>query len=127
MERQSGEPGDRPTTLVVEDHESVRELLRKALTPMGSRLLVVGSAEEAVAAAAGTHIDLLLTDLGLPGASGTALAAELRAEHPELPVIYMTGWQEHVALTDVPDGVLLSKPFDLSELKRAVASALGKH
>ena len=94
---------------------------------MGSRLLVVRSAEEAVAAAAGTHIDLLLTDVGLPGASGTELAAELRAEHPELPVIYMTGWQEHGALTDVPDGMLLSKPFELSALKRAVASALGKH
>lgn len=117
---------DRTTILVVEDDEAVRELVRKALAPIGSLLLVAGSAAEAVAAAAGVHIDLLLTDVGLPGASGTELATELRAQQPALRVIYMTGWQEHIALADVPDGLLLSKPFDLAELARVVADALGK-
>ena len=64
------------------------------------------SAAEARAAAAGTHIDLLLTDVGLPRATGTELATELRAAQPALRVIYMTGWQEHNALADVPDGLL---------------------
>ncbi len=105
---------DRTTILVVEDDETVRELVRKALAPLGTRVLVAGSATEALVAAAGTHIDLLLTDVGLPGASGTELATELRATQPALRVIYMTGWQEHNALADVPDGLLLSKPFDLA-------------
>jgi CheY-like chemotaxis protein len=119
--------GDRTTILVVEDDEVVRGLVRKALTQLGTRVLVAGSADEALAAAAGTHIDLLLTDVGLPGASGTELATALRAAQPALRVIYMTGWQEHNALVDVPDGLLLSKPFDLAELERAVAGALGKN
>ena len=70
------------------------KLVRKALAPLGTRVLVAGSASEALAAAAGTHIDLLLTDVA--GASGTELATELHAEQPDLQVIYMTGWQEHL-------------------------------
>ena len=116
--------GDRSTILVVEDDETVRELVRKALAPLGTHVLVAGSAAEALAAAAGTHIDLLLTDVGLPGASGTELATELCAEQPDLQVIYMTGWQEHLALPDIPAGALLSKPFNLVELTRVVAAAL---
>jgi CheY-like chemotaxis protein len=127
MVDQNGGAGDRTTILVVEDDEAVRELIRKALAPIGSRLVLAGSAAEAAAAAAGTHIDLLLTDVGLPGASGTELAAKLRAEQPALRVIYITGWHDHIALGDVPDGLLLRKPFDLAELTWVVASALGKH
>jgi CheY-like chemotaxis protein len=115
---------DRTTILVVESNESVRELILKVLAPIGSRVLVAGSAAEAVAAAAGTHVDLLLTDVGLRGVSGTELATQLHAEQQDLRVIYMTGWQEHLALADIPEGALLSKPFNLAELKQAVAGAL---
>ena len=118
--------GDRTTILVVEDDEAIRELVRKALAPLGTHVLLAGSAAEALAVAAGTHVDLLLTDVGLPGASGTELATELCAERPDLQVIYMTGWQEHVALADVPEGALLSKPFSLAELTRVVAGALDR-
>ena len=126
MTGDSGGTGDGTTILVVEDDEAVRELVRKALAPLGSRVFVAGSAAEAAAVAAGTRIDLLLTDVGLPGPSGTELATELCAAQPALRVIYMTGWQEHIALADVPDGLLLSKPFDLAELAQVVAGALGK-
>ena len=124
MTGQSSEAGDRTTILVVEDDDAVRELIRKALAPVGSHLLVAGSAAEAAAAAAGTHLDLLLTDVGLPDGCGTDLATRLRAEQPDLRVIYMTGWQEHLALADIPEGALLSKPFNLAELTRVVAGAL---
>ena len=68
-----------------------------------AHLLLAGSAEEATAAAAAEpHIDLLLTDVLLPGASGRELATTLRGTHPALRVIYMTGWREHAALDHVP-------------------------
>ena len=118
--------GDRTTILVVEDDETVRELVLKVLAPLGTQVLVAGSAAEALAAAAGTRIDVLLTDVSLPGASGTELATELRTEQPDLQVIYMTGWQEHLALADIPEGALLSKPFNLAELTRVVAGALDR-
>jgi two-component system, cell cycle sensor histidine kinase and response regulator CckA len=126
MAGQRAEVGARTTILVVEDNEAVRALIGKALASMGSRLLFAGSAAEAAAVAAGAHIDLLLTDVVLPGATGIKLATKLVAERPALRVMYITGWQEHSALADIPDGVpLLKKPFDLSELALAVARALG--
>jgi DNA-binding NtrC family response regulator len=127
MAGQRGEAGEQPTILVVDDDEAVRELIRKTLALSGSRLLVAGSAAEARAVAAGTLIDLLVTEVVLPGANGIDLATQLRAEQPALRVIYVTGWHDHSALADIPDGVpLLTKPFDMAEVERAVASALGK-
>jgi two-component system cell cycle sensor histidine kinase/response regulator CckA len=127
MGRPRGEAGDQPTILLVEDDEAVRELIRKTLAPSGSRVLVAGSATEAHGVAAGTLIDLLLTDVVLPGASGIDLATKLRAEQPALRVIYITGWHDHSALADISDGdQLLKKPFDMSELALAVASELGQ-
>ena len=126
MAGEGGEAGERTTILVVEDDEGVRELITKALEPMGARLLVAASAAEAVEAAIGAHIDLLLTDVVLPGMSGTELAASLCVAQPALRVIYITGWEEHAALADVPDGGLLRKPFGLAELTSAVANALGR-
>jgi DNA-binding NtrC family response regulator len=114
------------TILVVDDEDGIRDLIRTVLEPTGAQLLLAGSAEEAAAAAADAHIDLLLTDVTLPGASGTELATTLRTRQPALKVIYMTGWQEHVSLDDVPDALILNKPFELIELARFVAAALGR-
>ena len=125
MTGQNDGAGDRSTILVVEDEEAIRELVRTVLAPIGARVLLAGSAEEALAAAAGeAQIDLLLTDVVLPGEHGTQLATTLRDAHPALTVIYMTGWREHVALDGIPDAMVLSKPFELKELARLVASAL---
>jgi CheY-like chemotaxis protein len=125
MTTKPGAADDGRTVLVVEDDVAVRELIRKTLAPLGSRLLVAGSAVEAAALAAETHVDLLLTDVVLPGENGTVLALTLRADRPALRVIYMTGWHEHAALADIPDGFqLFRKPFDLSDLARAVTTAL---
>ena len=127
MGGQRADAGAQTTILVVEDDEAVRELIQKTLAPIGSRLLVAGSAEEAALLAAEAEIDLLLTDVVLPGASGTELATWLLAEQPTLGVIYITGWEEHSALAGIPSGApLLRKPFDLWELAQSVTSALGK-
>jgi CheY-like chemotaxis protein len=122
-----GAAGDRPTILVVEDDATIRDLIRTVLARFDARLMLAGSAEEAAAAAAAEpHIDLLLTDVLLPGASGRELATTLRGTHPALRVIYITGWRENTALDGIPDAMILSKPFELKELARVVASALGR-
>jgi two-component system cell cycle sensor histidine kinase/response regulator CckA len=119
-----GGGGDPATVLVVEDSDAVRELVRLALEGTGLRILVAASGAEAVAAAARRGIDLLITDVVLPGMNGPELAKALRAEHPSLRVIYISGWYDHVAFPDVRDGLLLTKPFSLEELRRVVAEAL---
>ena len=125
MTSQSGAAGDRTTIMVVEDDDAVLELIRQVLAPTGARLLLAGSAEEASTLVTGdAQLDLLLTDVLLPGARGTELAASLGATRPALRVIFMTGWREHASLADAKDGVILAKPFELKELARAVANAL---
>jgi len=116
---------DRATVLVVEDDQSVLELIRLVLIRTGVRAFIAESAMEAAAIANEAHIDLLVTDVVLPGASGVELAALLRAERPSLRVLFITGWADPSELNDLADGMLLRKPFDVRDLERAVATALG--
>jgi two-component system cell cycle sensor histidine kinase/response regulator CckA len=115
--------GDAATVLVVDDADAVRELVRLALERTGRSIVVAASGAEAVAAAAGLAIDLLITDVLLPDVSGPELAAVLRAEHPSLRVIYISGWYDHADFPGVRDGPLLTKPFSIDDLRRAVAGA----
>jgi CheY-like chemotaxis protein len=115
--------GDPATVLVVDDAEAVRELVRLALQGTGRRIVVAASGAEAVAEAAGLPIDVLVTDVLLPDLSGPELAAVLRAEHPTLRVIYISGWYDHADFPGVRDGPLLTKPFSIDDLRRAVAAA----
>ncbi len=114
------------TVLIVEDEVSVRNLVASTLRTDGYRLLVAGSAEEALqitASHAGT-IDLLLTDAIMPGKSGIELANLLIAERRHLRVIIMSGYTEE-ALTGLGEHVdLLQKPFAPRELRRRVREAL---
>ena len=63
-------------------------------------------------------LDLLLTDVALPGAEGLALANRLRAERPDLPVLFMTGGDNH---EDLAGEHVLMKPFTGADLLRAIA------
>jgi signal transduction histidine kinase/CheY-like chemotaxis protein len=106
--------------LVVDDEEDLRLVLRRMLEQLGWTVLEAATASSAVALAAQVgHLDLLLTDIRLPGMRGPDLAAKLRRRQPDLPCIYMSGFN------DAPvDGPLLSKPFDMAELK-ALLEQLG--
>ena len=116
---------DQPCVLIVEDDNAVCDMIRVALTRTGWRTVTAGSPAEAEAAVADVHVDLLITDLVLPGGTGVELATKLRASRPALPVVFVTGWVDHGALADVGDGTVLFKPFALPDLVRAVAGALG--
>jgi CheY-like chemotaxis protein len=113
----------RETVLVVDDEEGIRALVRKILRRERYRVLEAGSAEEAlgVAAAHGGRIDLLLTDVLLPGASGRTLTERLRAIRPDLKVLYISG---HTGGEAVPGSRLLEKPFTLGTLVSKVREAL---
>jgi two-component system, cell cycle sensor histidine kinase and response regulator CckA len=109
------------TILLVEDEESIRVSLRRFLVKFGYTVLVAASPREAlqlVAEHAGP-IDLLLTDVVMPHMSGRELADRLQADHPDLKVLYMSGY---TANTIAHHGVLdqgvhfMSKPFTRDEL-----------
>jgi two-component system, cell cycle sensor histidine kinase and response regulator CckA len=89
-----GIPIGTETILLVEDEESLREVTREYLTSRGYTIIAAAEAEAAVAAADNSplHIDLLLTDVILPGTSGVNLAEQLAPRHPHLRVLYVSGY-----------------------------------
>jgi two-component system, cell cycle sensor histidine kinase and response regulator CckA len=111
------------TVLVVEDSASVRELARRLLERHGYTVLVAANAEQATQIfERNESIDLLLTDVVMPGGSGPELTARLIARRPGLKVLYMSGYTDdaiaqHGVLN--PGIAFLHKPFtaDLLDLK----------
>ena len=113
--------------LVVEDDAQARHVFRLALEGAGYQVTVTESGEAALERGLTELPDLLLSDVMLPGMTGVDLALQLRAGHPELPVLFVSGYL-HDVLDQAPfDPVsdLLAKPFTLDALLRRVAEKLG--
>jgi PAS domain S-box-containing protein len=123
-------PGDTGSAvLLVEDEDAVREVTLRQLARVGYRVRDIASPLEAVRVFSDDPqaVDLLLTDIVMPGMSGTQLASRLRAIRPDLPVLFMSGYTSGPAPGghELPsDGSLLHKPFDRSALLAAVRQAL---
>jgi CheY-like chemotaxis protein len=117
------------TVLLVDDDLQLLQVLRTQLRRLGYELLVAPNAESALATSAEHEgsIDLLITDLAMPGVDGRALAAALTARRPETRVLYMSGYSEHASVQTeaTVEGALLAKPFSVAELTTAVREALG--
>ncbi|MFC3693189.1 response regulator [Chenggangzhangella methanolivorans] len=112
-----------PTVLLVEDDALILMNTAEMLQQAGYLVVEARSAEEAMAALRTAPVDVLVTDLNLPGASGAALAAEARALRPEAAVVYATG--DATAVRDEAGANILSKPYDAAELLRVVEAARG--
>ncbi|HYM62324.1 MAG TPA: PAS domain S-box protein [Thermoanaerobaculia bacterium] len=113
--------------LVVEDEEGARAGLREILSSLGYKVEVTASAEEAEQLHSGVRFDLLLTDLILPGMTGTRLAGILSERWPGLGVLLMSGYTEDESLRgEIKKGQFrfLQKPFDMDQLAREVRAAL---
>ena len=119
--------GNGETILVVEDEDSVRGLVARVLSRNGYKVREAREPEEALrdlADGAG-DIDLLLSDVVLPGMSGPALADRLSAAQPDLKVVLMSGYTDDaVVCLDYVGAPLLKKPFTLTGLLTVVAHAL---
>jgi two-component system cell cycle sensor histidine kinase/response regulator CckA len=120
--------GGGQTVLVVDDAEELREVARRLLEAQDFRVLVAGNADEALRLFEGNAaIDVLLTDVVMPGASGPELTRQLVERRPALKVIYMSGYTED---TVVRHGVLgpgiafLYKPFTSETLARKIREVL---
>lgn len=117
------------TVLLVEDEPSLRRLTQKALGEMGYLILPASDAAEAVEIAAKTRvpIDLLLTDVIMPGLSGGELAKKLSSQFPHMRVLFMSGYTDGAIEVrgDLKPGlVVLRKPFTRETLLRTVDEAL---
>jgi len=122
-----GPPPGGATVLVVEDDETVRRMTVRALDEAGYATLEATDGQEALdlVRQRPSPPDLVVTDLGMPRMDGHQLAQRLRADHPSLPVLLISG---HVhpdpQPAEGPPWPLLRKPFPPEELVRQVAEML---
>jgi two-component system cell cycle sensor histidine kinase/response regulator CckA len=116
------------TVLVAEDDAVLRSLARVILEEQGYVVLAAGGADEALRLADGHDgpLDLLLTDVIMPGKSGLELAETLLARRPGLRVIYVTGYSDREVQADAPGVAYLQKPFDPALLARRVRATLDR-
>jgi PAS domain S-box-containing protein len=127
----SSHSGGSETVLLVEDEESVRQLVRETLESKGYKVLGADNGEAALQIVAGYSgkIDILITDVVMPGMGGRELSARLCASCPQTKVLYLSGYTEdaivHEGVLD-PDTAFLQKPFTLHMLTRKVREVLGE-
>jgi CheY-like chemotaxis protein len=121
-----------PRVLVTEDDDAVRGVILRVLGNHGYEVLEAGHMQDALdrwndaeTSASSARIDLLITDFFMPGGTGRDLANTLWASRPQLPVLFMSGYDE-----DAPAGVVsgrevhLSKPFTTAQLLAHVTQLL---
>ena len=112
--------------LIAEDEGLVRGFVSEALETLGYKVLVASDGEEALHLAQDHgSIDLLLTDVMMPGLDSHKLVDRFREAHPDTPVVYMTGYNRDL-VPPVPGSVWLWKPFTLKELTNGLEQALGR-
>ncbi|HZJ29367.1 MAG TPA: ATP-binding protein, partial [Solirubrobacterales bacterium] len=122
------EQGGGRTVLVVEDSEGVRRNVCRILERAGYRVLQTDRGSEALSICDSPseevgEINLVITDLVMPGMLGTELAEHLQRARPELPVLFMSGYAD-VARPVSEDATLIEKPFTSARLLERVADAL---
>lgn len=123
--------GNGEVVLVVEDEADVRRMAERILTKGGYSVIGTSGGEEAleVCGRPDQQIDLLLTDVIMPGMLGTELVERAKSMRPGLGVIFMSGYSHNVlapeALAQQGDTAFIEKPFNSGELLREVRDLLG--
>jgi DNA-binding NtrC family response regulator len=125
----SGPHSQSATILVVDDDKNILQVLEARLSFAQYKTLIARSAEEAVEILAQHHVDLVVSDVKMPGMGGVGLLREVLAQWPTVPVILLT------AYGSIPDAVstirsgaadYLTKPFDGHQLLEKIAALLGR-
>jgi DNA-binding response OmpR family regulator len=115
--------------LLVDDTDSVRMMVREMLLEVGYQVVEATNAQQALLELHSARaVDLLLSDVGLPGMNGRDLADAARALRPSLPVLFITGYTESAAVRNefLGEGMsLLPKPFSVHELLHSVGAMFG--
>jgi len=119
---------ERETILLVEDEAFVREVTGEVLRSAGYRVVSARNAAEAAHAydERGGEVELLLSDVVLPGETGRALAGRLRGANPRLKVLLVTGYAQHIGGREVGEEECLAKPFSTDALLRRVREIIDR-
>ncbi len=116
------------TVLLVEDEPMVRSVAERALTRHGYQVITADNGEEALdVLARGEPIDLLISDVVMPGMDGPTMVREARKSRPELKILFISGYAEEQLRKsiDIENVNFLPKPFSVTELAEAARRAAG--
>lgn len=118
------------SVLVVDDERSMRDFLKILLEKEGHRVTTADNGEKALAILDGQAIDVVISDIRMPGISGIELLESIKAVLPELPVIMITAFASpDDAVLAMKNGAFdyISKPFNVDEIKSVIESATSKN
>ena len=113
--------------LLVDDDALIRQHAAEILKNAGCLVIEAGSTEDAMMALQTAPVDVLVTDLHLPGASGVALAEAARAQRGTIAILFATGDGQLAARDALPGDMVLNKPYDAVQLIEAVQAAMRAH
>lgn len=116
-----------PNILVVEDDKALNKLICRVLERNGHAVFSACGGEEALSLLDGTHIDLVLTDIMMPGTDGYELVAAIRAADTKMPVIFITaksGFGDKLRGFNLGADDYMVKPIDINELVLRVNAIL---
>jgi CheY-like chemotaxis protein len=111
--------------LVIDDDPDVRGFIVETLEEQGYRVREASDGKRGLAELARERPDLVVLDFIMPGLSGAEVANRILIKHPDLPILFVSGYSETEAVKRVaPDAPLLTKPFRADALDKAVRGAL---
>jgi two-component system cell cycle sensor histidine kinase/response regulator CckA len=116
------------TVLLVEDEPMVRSVAERALTRHGYKVVTADNGEDALEIVnSGEPIDLLISDVVMPGMDGPTMVREARKSRPELKILFMSGYAEEQLRKsiDIENVNFLPKPFSVTELAEAARRTVG--
>jgi CheY-like chemotaxis protein len=124
-------PRGTETVLVADDEPDIRNLVLDVLRPLGYHVLIAASGDEALTASDALQgpVDLLLTDVVMPGMDGKKLADELCSRRPDVKIIFMSGYTDDaIAHHGILDSgvILIQKPLTPGVLARKIREVLDK-
>jgi len=112
------------TALVVDDDPLVLDVVARILADPGYSVVTARDGYEAIRILAERHIDLLITDVKMPGLDGTQLGVQAKLMRPRLHIVYITGFAD--AARGAQHGKVLEKPVRAAELIRTVQQELAR-
>ena len=112
--------------LLVEDNGHVREFAQSLLEDLGYRVIPAATGEEALERLAATSVDLLFSDVVMPGISGVELAQIARGGSPDLPVLLASGYSEEIVAGAGAAFEFVRKPYESCRLSAALTAALNR-
>ncbi|WP_300975163.1 response regulator [Sphingomonas sp. LHG3406-1] len=114
--------------LVVEDEDAVRMLVREVLEELNYEAIEIADPSAALPCLeSDERIDLMISDIGMPGINGRDLADQARRIRPDLPILFITGYAEHAtSLVDFlePGMLLITKPFSFEKLAESIGELI---